>query len=228
VRRFFALTAIATLCACSEKAPPPPPAKAAVAAPNPALLTPDSAKLAATGPDSFTVHFITSRGPFDVTVHRAWAPRGADRLYYLVNNGFYDGLRFYRVLDGFMAQFGAPGNPALTPVWNSLMIPDDPVTRSNKRGTLTFATRGPNTRTTHLFINYGNNAQLDKMGFTVIGEVANGMPVVDSLYKGYGEGAPSGQGPDQGRIGNEGNAYLAREFPKLDSIVTAKVATHWP
>ncbi len=234
----LALAALAALAACENKPapPPPPPATAATAATaaapaapaaSAALITPDPAKLSAVDPDSFVVRFTTSRGSFDVKVHRAWAPRGADRLYYLASNGFFDGVRFYRVVSGFMAQFGAHGNPEVARGWDGRRILDDPVKHSNVRGTLTFATGGPNTRTTQLFINYVNNARLDGMGFSPVGAVVTGMPIVDSLYSGYGEGPPGGQGPDQGRLGSEGNAYLIRDFPKLDSIVTASVTREW-
>ncbi|MFI5310946.1 MAG: peptidylprolyl isomerase [Gemmatimonadales bacterium] len=221
---------LVSLVACEKSAPPPPPPAAAPAAPaaSAALLSPDTAKLNAAGPDSFVVTFTTSKGAFDVMVHRAWSPRGADRVHYLASNGFFEGVRFYRVISGFMAQFGAKGVPAVDAAWNNLRLLDDAVKHSNTRGTLTFATSGPNSRTTQLFINFGNNANLDGMGFSPLGQVkGNGMKVVDSLFAGYGEGAPGGQGPDQGRIGSEGNAYLARDFSKLDSIVTAKVGAEW-
>ena len=191
------------------------------------LLKPDAAKLAAVGPDSFDVKFATSRGEFLVRIRRGWSPRGADRLYYLFNAHFYDGIAFYRVVSGFMAQFGAHGDPKVAAEWFNRGIQDEPVKVSNTRGTLTFANRGPNTRSTQLFINFGNNAQLDGMGFAPLGSVVTGMAVVDSLYKGYGEGAPRGTGPDQDLIARQGNAYLHKAFPKLDSIVTARVAKEW-
>jgi len=224
------LTAFATLAifaACEKAPPPPPPPPPAPAAPA-ALLTPDSAKLNAAGPDSFVVTFTTSRGPFDVKVYRAWAPHGADRLYYLTSNGFYDGARFYRVIEGFMAQFGANGKPPVDAAWESHRFLDDPVKHSNVRGTLTFATSGKDSRTTHMFISLVNNARLDASGFSPLGQVTGaGMKAVDSLFAGYGEGAPGGSGPDQTRITNEGNAYLAKEYPKLDSIVSTKITAEW-
>jgi peptidyl-prolyl cis-trans isomerase A (cyclophilin A) len=237
MKRLTALALVVLVAAC-EKAPPPkddvkapaaPPAAPAevVAPPSAALLTPDAKKLAASGPDSFAVHFVTTKGAFDLKVHRSWSPKGADRLYYLVSNGFYDGVRFYRVIDGFMAQFGAAGDTTVARVWRDRRITDDKVKHGNKRGTLTFATAGPNTRTTQLFINYRDNSNLDASGFSPVGEVTNGMGVVDSLYNGYGEGAPSGRGPDQTQLGREGNAYLVREFPRLDHIVTARVTEEW-
>lgn len=231
----IALLVFAAACdktpAPADKAPASAPAAAApaapVAPPSEALLHPNVAKFAAQGPDSFAVHVVTSRGAFDLTVHRKWSPKAADRLYYLFSNNYYDGIRFFRVISGFMAQFGMAGDTGVERVWKDLNLSDEPVTHSNKRGTLTFADAGPDTRSTQLFINYRDNSPLDKSGFTPVGEVTNGMSVVDSLYSGYGEGAPAGQGPDQGRITAEGNAYLMREFPKLDYIVTAHVSQEW-
>ena len=239
--------ALATLAlfaaACGEKAAPPKPAETPAPAPAAAaadeapaapistagLLHPDAAKLAAPGPDSFVVHVVTSRGPVDIKIHRDWSPRGADRLYYLVSNGFYDNARFFRVINGFMAQIGFAGDPKITAAWESRSINDDPVKHSNTRGTVTFAKTGaPNSRGTQLFINFGNNANLDAVGFPPIGEVTNGMSAVDSLYSGYGEGADmGGQGPLQGKISQQGNAYLTTAFPKLDYIKSARVSQEW-
>ena len=244
MKRSAAIVFVALIAAC-EKAAPPPPAKAAdtpaaaaavqapaaeavPSPPTPAILHPDANKIFAEGPDSFTVHVVSSRGKFDLMVRRDWAPKGSDRFYYLVSNFYFDGIRFFRVLPGFMAQFGMSGDTAVNRVWKDLSFNDDPVKHSNTRGMLTFANRGgPGTRANQLFINYGNNAQLDGMLFSPIGEVTSGMSVVDSLYSGYGEGAPGGQGPDQGRINAEGNAYLNKDFPKLDYIVTARVSQEW-
>ena len=175
-------------------------------------------------PATYNVNFDTTKGLIVITVHRDWAPNGADRFYNLVKNGFYDDVRFFRVIDGFMAQFGIHGNPAISSAWRGANIKDDPVKQSNKRGFVTFATAGPNTRTTQLFINFGDNNGLDKQGFSPIGEVTKGMDIVDKLYNGYGEGAPRGKGPDQGRTQSEGNAYLSKDFPKLDYIKTATIA----
>ncbi len=210
--RFCLLLAVATSAACARTPP---------------LLSPDPRRVEAVGPDSFTVAFATSRGAFDVKVHRDWSPRGSDRLYYLFKAHYYDGVRFFRTVDHFVTQFGINGNTAVNGAWHDRKIADDPVARSNVRGTLTFATGGPNTRTTQLFINYRDNSRLDRSGFAVMGQVVIGMPVVDSLYKGYGEGAPRGEGPSQERIGKEGNAYLIRDFPKLDYIITARVDEEW-
>ncbi|MCC6888987.1 MAG: peptidylprolyl isomerase [Hyphomicrobiales bacterium] len=177
-----------------------------------------------TAPATYKARFETSKGAFVVDVTREWAPHGADRFYNLVKNGFYDGVRFFRVLDGFMAQFGVNGDPAISAKWREARIPDDPVRQSNRRGFITFATAGPNTRTTQVFINFGDNTGLDRMGFAPFGQVTSGMNVVDSLHSGYGEGAPRGQGPDQGRLQMEGNAYLAKNFPRLDFVKSATIA----
>lgn len=186
------------------------------------LLQPD-VRAERAAPDTFDVRFETSRGPFTMRVARAWAPRGADRLYYLVRNRYYDGARFFRVLPRFAAQFGAAADPRVNKIWEVRTIPDDPVRRGNARGFVSFATAGPNTRTTQLFINLVNNFRLDRLGFAPVGRVVEGMEVVDSLYSGYGEGPPAGKGPDQDRIAAEGNRYLEREFPKLDYIRSAAV-----
>ena len=202
--------------ACKDKTPPEKPPVAAVPTPLPPPAD-------AASPDSFRVKFATTKGDFTVDVTRAWAPRGADRFYRLVTDGYFKDIRFFRVLPGFMAQFGMSGNPALTAKMDSLRIPDDPVTQSNKRGMVTFATAGPNTRSSQFFINYGDNASLDSQGFSPFGRVVDGMKVVDALYGGYGEGAPNGAGPSQDSIRTRGNEYLQRAFPKLDYIKSATI-----
>jgi peptidyl-prolyl cis-trans isomerase A (cyclophilin A) len=183
----------------------------------------DPATLNEEAPAVYKAKFATSKGSFVIEVHRDWAPRGADRFYNLVKNGFYDNARFFRVIDGFMVQFGINGDPNIAGVWRQADIKDDPVKQSNQRGMVTFATAGPNTRTTQVFINFGDNAALDGQGFSPFGKVVSGMEVVDSLYGGYGEGAPNGNGPDQGRIQQQGNAYLEKAFPKLDFVKTATI-----
>jgi len=182
------------------------------------------AALSEKAPDTYKANFDTSKGTFTVTVTRAWAPLGADRFYNLVKSGFYDDTRFFRVLDGFMAQGGIHGNPTIAKAWMSARIQDDPVKQSNKRGFVTFATGGPNTRTTQFFVNFRDNTGLDKQGFAPFGEVTTGMNVVDRLYNGYGEGAPSGKGPNQGRVQGEGNVYLNKDFPRLDFVKAATIA----
>jgi peptidyl-prolyl cis-trans isomerase A (cyclophilin A) len=174
-------------------------------------------------PAVYKAKFDTSKGVFVVEVHRDWAPNGADRFYNLVKNGFFDNARFFRVISGFMVQFGINADPKVSTVWREARIKDDPVRQSNKRGLITFATAGPNTRTTQVFINFGDNKMLDGQGFAPFGRVASGMNVVDALYGGYGEGAPGGQGPAQGRIQQEGNGYLVKEFGKLDYIKKATI-----
>ncbi len=174
-------------------------------------------------PAVYKAKFDTSKGTFVIEVHRDWAPNGADRFYNLVKNGFFDNARFFRVISTFMVQFGINADPKLSAVWREARIKDDPVRQSNKRGLITFATAGPNTRTTQVFINFGDNNMLDRQGFAPFGQVVSGMNVVDALYSGYGEGAPGGQGPEQGRIQQEGNTYLIKEFGKLDYIKKATI-----
>jgi peptidyl-prolyl cis-trans isomerase A (cyclophilin A) len=184
---------------------------------NPAALTEQA-------PAAYKARFDTSKGVFVIDVNREWAPVGADRFYNLVKNGFYDENRFFRVISGFMVQFGINGNPQVSTPWRNAQIKDDPVKQSNKRGFITFATSGPNSRTTQVFINFGDNSRLDGMGFASFGQVSSGMNVVDQLYSDYGEGAPSGRGPNQGRIQGEGNAYLTRDFPNLDFVRKATIS----
>lgn len=177
-----------------------------------------------TAPDTYNVTFDTSVGEFVIKVTRAWAPNGADRFYNLVKNGFYDEARFFRAVPNFMVQFGLNANPNVSKVWQSARIPPDKVTQSNKKGFITFAMgASPDTRTTQVFINFRNNTNLDGMGFAPFGEVASGIEVVDKIYTGYGEGAPRGGGPPQGRVAAEGNAYLIKSFPKMDYIKTATI-----
>lgn len=173
-------------------------------------------------PDSFIVRLNTSRGEVDVLLRREWAPRGVAQVYEAVSTGYYDGARFFRTLRGFVTQFGIAADTALTARWSNRRIADDSVTQSNRRGTLVFASGGPNTRTVQLFINLRDNARLDAMGFAPLGEVVRGMDAVDAFYTGYVSPAP-----DQGRITREGEAYLAAEFPLLDRIVSAKVVRAW-
>jgi peptidyl-prolyl cis-trans isomerase A (cyclophilin A) len=184
---------------------------------NPAALTEQA-------PATYKARFDTSKGVFVIDVNREWAPVGADRFYNLVKNGFYDENRFFRVISGFMVQFGINGNPQVSTPWRNAQIKDDPVKQSNKRGFITFATSGPNSRTTQVFINFGDNSRLDGMGFASFGQVSTGMNVVDQLYADYGEGAPQGRGPNQGRIQGEGNAYLTKDFPNLDFVRKATIS----
>lgn len=170
--------------------------------------------------------FETTEGDFTVEVHPSWAPNGAKRFRELVEADYYTDIAAFRVIDNFMAQFGIHGDPAMNKKWRENRIPDDPRNPdvSNTRGRVTFAMAGPNTRTTQLFINFRDNSMLDSQGFTPIGEVVgDGMTVVDKLYKGYGEGAPRGKGPDQGELQAKGNEYLKKEFPKLSYIKSVTI-----
>jgi peptidyl-prolyl cis-trans isomerase A (cyclophilin A) len=181
------------------------------------LLGSCSSSRSTAAPPEFKVKFDTSKGVFVVDVHRDWAPLGADRFYELVKNGFYDEARFFRIAPGFVVQWGLNKDPKVSAEWHEKQIADDPVKQSNRAGLITFATSGPNSRTTQLFINLGDNARLDVMGFAPFGEVIEGMNVVTGLYSGYGES------PQQNLIQSQGNEYLKREFPQLDYIKSARV-----
>jgi peptidyl-prolyl cis-trans isomerase A (cyclophilin A) len=194
----------------------------------PSLTNPTAAALAAPGPDSFDVAFYTTKGPFTARIRRSWAPRGSDRAFHAISARYYDEQRFFRAIPGFMVQWGFHGVPKVNDAWDSKPIRDDPPKGSNVRGTLTFATRGPGSRTVQLFVNRVDNKNLDALGFVPIGEVTDSMLVVDAIYSGYGEGAPRGLGPDQGLIAMRGNAYLKQRFPELDSIDSARVIRRWP
>jgi len=184
-----------------------------------ALLHPE--KLHAKAPQIFTATFKTTKGTFAIEVHRSWAPNGADRFYNLVTNHFYDGAKFFRVVPTFVVQFGISPYPAVSEAWRSATIPDDLVTTHNLRGGVTFASAGPNTRTTQVFINLGDNRALDNNGFAPFGAVTKGMDVVGQLYSGYAD-QPTAQ---QGEMQTKGNAWLEQHYPKLDSIETAKVTS---
>ena len=202
----------------TQKPATPKPATAKPAAVNPALRTPS--KLKDVAPATFRANFETSAGVFVVEVTRAWAPRGADRFYNLVKYGYFDGNRFFRVVSNFMVQFGINGDPKLNAVWSESNIPDDPVLQSNKRGFVTFAKRNaPNSRSTQIFINFKDNAFLDKDAFAPFGQVVAGMEVVDKLNGEYGE-QPSQMQP---QIQSGGNAFLAKNFPRLDYIKKATI-----
>ena len=191
---------------------------------NSALLQPENAALSARAPEGFRVRFETSQGPIVLTVHRDWAPIGADRFYYLARNGFFDGERFFRVRANYIAQFGLNGDPAVIAAWKHRTIPDDSVRVSNLRGTLAYAMTGPNTRTTQIYFNLAHNLQLDAQGFAPFAEVTSGIDVVLRLYSGYGESSGGGvRAGKQGLIEAGGNAYLTRAFPKLDYIKRAVV-----
>jgi peptidyl-prolyl cis-trans isomerase A (cyclophilin A) len=206
-------------------APPPAPTEPTVLSlpegHHPALLDPSQATEKA--PGTYKVKFETTKGDFVVQVHRDWSPAGADRFYNLVKIGFYDQVKFFRAVDKFMVQFGISGYPDVSAKWREATIPDEEGKQSNTRGRITFAKGGPNSRTTQVFINYVDNSSLDKQGFPPFGEIVEGMEIVDSLYKEYGEGAPRGRGPDQMRIQMKGNAYLEDKFPNLDGVKKATI-----
>lgn len=227
------LALLLAACAPQEPTAPEAPAEtpatvaeqAPAATPNgehPGLRDPSKANEKA--PDTFDVRFYTSEGPFVVRFHREWSPNGVDRVYNLVRVGYFRDIAFFRAIDGFMVQFGISGDPSLNQVWREATIPDDPVVKSNTKGMVTFAKTGaPHSRSTQLYINYGNNSQLDRMGFAPVGEVIEGWENVEKLYTGYGEGAPRGRGPNQMRIQTEGNDYLRKDFPELDYIERAEI-----
>jgi len=177
----------------------------------------DPAAFTGQSPATFQAAFDTSKGRFVVEVHREWAPVGADRFYNLVKGGFFDEVRFFRVIGGQLAQFGMHGDPKVQDAWRDAVVRDDPVMHGNVRGTLSFASRGPNTRTTQLFINLRDNSAYDRLGFAPFAEVVSGMDIVDGLYAGYQER------PEQPLIDEEGNEYLAREFPNLDYVKKATI-----
>lgn len=184
---------------------------------DPVLLKPALLKVKA--PEHYQVKFVTTRGDFTLSVTRAWAPIGADRFYNLVRHHYYDSASFFRVVPSFVVQFGISAYPPVSEAWKDANIKDDPVTQSNKKGSLTFATAGPNTRTTQIFINLQDNVRLDSMGFAPFAVVdGEGMSIVEKLYQGYGE-----NGPDQGELAAKGKPYADKGFPKLDSIKTARV-----
>lgn len=205
----------------AESTPPetpaaePPSAKDAPSGTRPAQPTP--ARLPQKDPNIVAVQLKTTKGDIVIELHKDWAPLGVARFRELVESGYFDGARFFRVVPGFVVQFGIAANPLLTAKWQGTEIQDDPVLQSNTRGIVTFATAGRNTRTTQLFINLADNPRLDNMGFAPIGRVVRGMDAVDSIDSRYGEA------PQQPRIEAEGEAYLSHEFPNLDKIISARI-----
>lgn len=185
------------------------------------LLRPQS--FTATAPETFRARLTTSSGDVVIEVHRPWAPLGADRFYNLVRAGYYDDTRVYRVVEGFMAQFGLSGDPYVNQAWKSQFIVDDPVVQSNTRGRVAFAKGGVHTRTTEVFVSYRDNSSLDAQGFTPFGEVVEGMGVVDAFHAAYGDGPPRGEGPYAAMVQARGNSYLDADFPELTRIVSATI-----
>lgn len=211
-----ALSLAAALAACAGKEKSSEAQTPAAQAMNP-LTNPNAPEMNETAPDVYRVKFETSAGDFELEVTRAWAQHGADRFYNLVKHGYFDDVRFFRVVPRFMVQFGIHGDPQISKWWRNARIPDDSVTQSNKRGTITFATSGEDSRTTQVFINFADNAGLDKQGFSPFGRVVTGMPVVDRINPSYGEG------PNQGMIQQQGKAYLQANFPQLDYVKKATI-----
>jgi peptidyl-prolyl cis-trans isomerase A (cyclophilin A) len=213
--------AAAPLAAQKSKAPakkrPAAPAAGETLSPAAKAKLKNPAALKDVAPATYRALFDTSQGPFVIEVHRDWAPKGADRFYNLVKYGFFDGCRFFRAIRGFMVQFGINGDPQVQAPWRAANLTDDPVKQSNRRGMLSFATAGANTRTTQVFINFSNNTNLDGQGFSPFGQVVTGMEVVDKINTEYGDQ------PEQPKIQQQGNAYLNRQFPRLDYIKKATI-----
>jgi peptidyl-prolyl cis-trans isomerase A (cyclophilin A) len=216
MKKALVMALMCGIALAQSKSDAPKQAKAA----GPSLLDPSTLKTKA--PATFQAKFTTTKGDFVVQVTRSWAPLGADRFYNLVRGGFFTNAAFFRVIPGFMVQFGISARPEVARVWERARISDDPVTQSNKRGYITFATAGPNTRTTQLFINYVNNAGLDSQGFAPFGEVIEGMDVVDKINPEYREQ------PQQPLIQAQGKAYLDKNFPRLDRILSATLVPTAP
>jgi cyclophilin family peptidyl-prolyl cis-trans isomerase len=194
-----------------------------------ALLDPTHPLWRRRAPEVFRARCETSKGPFEIEVRRQWAPRGADRFFGLATAGFFDDSRFFRVVAGFIAQFGVAGDPAVTAAWRDRTIPDDPVRQSNVRGTIAYAMTGPGTRSTQLYVNLADNPRLDGQRFAPIGRVASGMDAVDRLHAGYGEQAGGGmRGGRQGKLLAGGNAWLDAEFPELDRLLRMRILEEPP
>ena len=186
----------------------------------PAIAQADAPKTGGGDANTFQVKFETTKGDFVIEVHRDWSPNGAERIEELVKAGFYDDCKFFRNIKGFMVQFGINGDPKVMDKWRDNTIKDDPVKKSNTKGYVTFAKSGrPNSRSTQIFINYGDNSRLDADKFSPFGQVISGMDVIDKLYAGYG-GDPSDH---QGEIQSQGNKFLDSNYPKLDGIKKATI-----
>lgn len=215
----LAAAAVGLAGGCASSGPPPSP-----------LVDPGPTGLTGTAPDSFRVTMVTSEGPVDITFHRSWAPRGVDRVWHLARNDFWAGARFYRVEEGFVAQWGFSGDPTLDSLWRAYPLEDEPVEASNRRGAVSFARAGARTRSFTLFVNYADNPRLDTLvvggirGYPPLGVVEDGgMAVLEGLYDGYADEPPS-----QDSIAARGNDYLRRHYPQLDSVVTTRIAATWP
>lgn len=207
-RNRILLAIILTAAGCSEAPQPKPKAEA----PRPAPM-----------PDVYRVKLETNKGDIVFEVRKEWAPRAAARFYELVTTGYYDGSRFHRVIRNYFAQFGIHRDPKMSQLWRELRFPDEPVKKSNKKGSMSFAQLGPNTRNVQVFLNLKDNVDLDKQGFPAFAQVVEGMDVAERLYSSYGELQPKGGGPDGVKAELQGNAYLESQFPRLDYIVKASV-----
>jgi len=224
-RRSFCVALLASasfVAGCGGEPQAEPEAQPETAAPAQQPLNPllDPGRFTEVAPETYRVRMETSEGAIVIQVNRAWAPNGADRFYNLVKNGYYDDTRFYRVIADFMAQFGLNKDPQVNAMWRGAAIVDDPATQSNTRGRVTFAMAGPNTRTTQVFINFKDNAYLDESGFAPVGEVVEGLDVVDRIYSGYGETQPRGPGVDYQKAFAEGTPYLEANYPQLTKILS--------
>jgi peptidyl-prolyl cis-trans isomerase A (cyclophilin A) len=208
------------LVACGQESPPEE------APPENPLLQPRSYR--ETAPDRYRVRLQTTKGDIVIDVTRAWAPLAADRFYNLVKAGYYDGIAFHRVMPNFVAEFGVHGDPWVNAAWRQALMADEPVRESNARGRVSFSKNTPNSRTVQVFINLKDNPGLDEQGFSPFGEVVEGMDVADSLYSGYGDGPPRGEGVYQAMAIARGDEYLNEEFPLLDRIETAEIVTPEP
>lgn len=212
MRPVFCLAAVLVLAGCASKPPEPPKQKTA------------STKALKDGPmpDKWHALFDTSQGSFVLEIHKDWAPLGAERFWKLVNMGYFDDSRFFRVRPGFIVQFGLAADPQVTAMLNASAIDDDPPGKQkNLKGTISFAQSGKRSRRTQVFVNLKDNAELDS-GFTPFGRVSQGLDIFERLYSEYGEWDPPGRGPNVGRIQTQGNSYLDVSFPKLDKIIRAK------
>jgi peptidyl-prolyl cis-trans isomerase A (cyclophilin A) len=222
INLFCALSLFAAVVAATAEEPKPEANKEKPSSASPGFT--DPAKLTEKAPETFKAQFDTTKGKFTIEVTRSLSPNGADRFYNLVRSGYFKDIAFFRVVPGFMCQFGIHGDPNTSAKWNGATIADDPVKGSNTRGTITFAMGGPNTRSTQLFINFADNTRLDSMGFPSFGKVTEGMDVVDKINGEYGDmPQQGGSGPNPARIAAEGNAYLKKEFPNLDYIKSATI-----
>lgn len=195
------------------------------------LLAPTPKDLAHVAPDSFLVELLTTRGRVVIAAHRDWSPLGVDRLHFLLEQRFYDGARFFRVVPGFVVQWGISGDSAVNAVWKRRELPDEPVRHSNARGKISYARGGPNTRTVQLYVNLVNNPRLDTLntfGFPPLAEVIEGMAVMDSMFADYScRRGSQGTCPSQDSIQTHGNAYLLRVYPNLDYIRRARITKVW-